>query len=224
MRDKTEGMELFFATPALMGAGRGHSRRATQVDPTRATSRQCPLCTVVVPLGLPGWALPSSAHTLRGSHTEDPCSRPSSPSSSVLWERNSGSLSPYSRKQRSHQGRAAGPPRQAPPTTTDTNFSWLQVVKQRPSLLPGCGGSSELGGTALAQAQVNPTLSYSKNCPRKPFLDQHQVQTTNTTSAPSEEVRKAWPTRHARSQQVLQSKLMIILRVTDYHPIQNTFE
>lgn len=54
MRDKTEGMELFYVTPALTGAGLGHSRKATQVDPTRAISRHCPLLTVVLPLGLPG--------------------------------------------------------------------------------------------------------------------------------------------------------------------------
>lgn len=73
--------------------GRRPAGKATPVGPN---SKQCPLHGGAA-LGLLGV----------GPHAQ-----PSSPLSSVLWERNSGNHSPFSRKQHSHEGRAAGPPRQ----------------------------------------------------------------------------------------------------------------
>lgn len=168
MRDKTEGMELFYVTPALTGAGLGHSRKATQVDPTRAISRHCPLLTVVLPLGLLGVGPAQLCTYSPGVPHRGPLHSglPLLPQAYSGKGTLAASLHTAGNSIPTRVGQLAHPGKPPP-----LNLSRLQVVKQRPSLLPGCGASSEWGGTALAQAQANHTLSYLKNCPRKPFLD-----------------------------------------------------
>lgn len=132
MRDTIEGMELFYLAPALMGVGLSHSGKATQVSLTRAIP---PPPVWYCPWASCGWA----------QHMEDPRTQPSSAYSGQGTLHPAGNSIPTSVGQLAH-------PRQAPPL----NFTWLQVGKQRPSILPECGGSSR-----LSPAWCGPWLSKS---------------------------------------------------------------